>query len=167
MASTDSVAIDAIAANIIGYTPNEIETIRIGSAVGLGISDLKKIHLKGDFKKPTSQTFLLPRPGEDIYKYNDKLNIYCDNACEKCRRSLANAVYCFYNENHDVDHNKMKKLNIITGKSYKGNIEKVLNLIFGNCAKEYSESGLYIAGCPPLTGQAKEALKNLYRSNGK
>jgi coenzyme F420-reducing hydrogenase gamma subunit len=52
----------------------------------------------------------------------------------------------------------MKKLKIFSGK-----VEKGLNLILGNCAKEYSELDLFIGGCPPLTGQAKNALNNLYK----
>jgi len=162
LASTDPVAIDAIAADIVGYIPDEIDTIRIGNLTGIGISDLKKIYFKGDFKKNTSQKYHHPKSGDDIYRYQDKLNIYCENACEKCRRSLANAIYCFYNENCNLDLDRIKKLNIITGSADLRNIKKGSNLIFGNCSKKYSELGLYIAGCPPLTGQAKNALKKLY-----
>lgn len=163
LASTDSVAIDAIAADIMGYKPNEIDTIRIANDEGLGVSDLNLISLQGDLEKDINKKFLLPKSGEYIYQYHDKMNIYCKSACDKCRRSLANAIYCFYNENKNVDIYKIKKIKIITGKSYKGNLKKGLNLIFGNCAKEYSDAGLFIAGCPPLTGHAKNALLDLYK----
>lgn len=63
IASTDGVALDAVASSIIGYEPMAIPTIRYAEERGLGTADLGRIKILGeqikdvavpDFKKPYS-----------------------------------------------------------------------------------------------------------------
>lgn len=63
IASTDGVALDAVASTIIGYEPMSIPTIRYARERGLGEGELNKIRVLGariqevaipDFKKPSS-----------------------------------------------------------------------------------------------------------------
>jgi len=48
LAATDSVAIDAIAARLMGYDPMSIPFLRMAHERGLGIADAKEIELVGD-----------------------------------------------------------------------------------------------------------------------
>ena len=48
LASGDSVAIDAIAAKMMGFDPMSIPYIRMATDMGLGCGDLKKIHVLGE-----------------------------------------------------------------------------------------------------------------------
>jgi uncharacterized protein (DUF362 family) len=48
LASADSVAIDAIAAKLMGYNPMEIPFLRMAHERGLGVADVKDIELVGD-----------------------------------------------------------------------------------------------------------------------
>lgn len=48
LAATDSVAIDAIAARLMGFDPMSIPFLRMAHERGLGIADLKDIELVGD-----------------------------------------------------------------------------------------------------------------------
>lgn len=61
LASADCVALDAVAAEIMGYAPGDIETTTAAAARGLGVGDLKDIRVAGcpleavrlkDFRKP-------------------------------------------------------------------------------------------------------------------
>lgn len=71
MASTDAVAMDAVASSIMGFKPGQIPTTRIASERGLGVSDLKRIEILGeklseakprDFKRPSNKFWkLTPR----------------------------------------------------------------------------------------------------------
>jgi len=47
LASSDSVAIDAVAAKIMGFDPMKIGYIRIAHEDGLGVGDIKEINIKG------------------------------------------------------------------------------------------------------------------------
>ena len=47
LAGSDSVAIDAVAAKIMGFDPMKIEYIRLAHEDGLGVGDIKEIDIKG------------------------------------------------------------------------------------------------------------------------
>ncbi|MEE9558188.1 MAG: DUF362 domain-containing protein [Candidatus Brocadiales bacterium] len=106
MASTNGVAIDAVASSIIGYDPLSIPTIRYGQERGLGTADLNKINVKGerisdvaipDFKKPgnIAQDFALNYlPGFIFAKLFDVScesysTVYEPN-CTKCYACIKN-----------------------------------------------------------------------------
>ena len=48
LASADTVALDAVAAEIMGYGAGEIEATRLAAAQGLGIRDLARIEVIGE-----------------------------------------------------------------------------------------------------------------------
>ncbi len=48
LASFDSVAVDAVAAKIMGFEPLKIDYLRIAHEMGLGIADLEKIKVVGE-----------------------------------------------------------------------------------------------------------------------
>jgi len=47
LASSDSVAIDAVAAKIMGFDPMKIDYIRLAHEDGLGVGDIREINIKG------------------------------------------------------------------------------------------------------------------------
>lgn len=47
LASSDPVAIDSIAAKIMGFDPNKIEHLQLCAQKGIGVADLKSIKIKG------------------------------------------------------------------------------------------------------------------------
>jgi len=51
LASSDQVAIDAIAAKLMGFNPLEIKYIRLAHELGLGCGDPQKINIVGDAHK--------------------------------------------------------------------------------------------------------------------
>ncbi len=48
LASADMIAIDAVASKLMGFNPMDIEKIRLGHELGLGVGDLKDIEIVGD-----------------------------------------------------------------------------------------------------------------------
>jgi hypothetical protein len=48
IAGADSVAVDAVAAKLMGFEPMEIPYLRMATERGLGMADLKEIELAGD-----------------------------------------------------------------------------------------------------------------------
>lgn len=159
MASTDPVALDTIAAKIIGYQAEDINSVVLAAKAGLGEMDINKIKIDGELKK---YDFDLPKPANYGDEYKASLGIYSDNACDRCKRALVNGIFAFYQENN-VDHPELlKKINLIAGKSYPGELREGFNIIYGNCAKIYFGKGVFEPGCPPLTGAVKKRMKELY-----
>jgi len=159
MASTDPVALDAVAAKIIGYQPEDINPVVLAANAGLGEMDLNKVNIDGEL---IEYNFDLPKAADYEEEYKDLLNIYSDNACERCRRALVNGIFAFYQENEIEDPEFFKEINLITGKSFSGELEGKYNLIYGNCAKGYFGKGIFEPGCPPLTGAVKKRIKEFY-----
>jgi uncharacterized protein (DUF362 family) len=60
MAGEDAVAIDAVAARIIGFPPGFIDTTRIAAAMGLGEGNVEKIVRIGDAAEERIEDFELP-----------------------------------------------------------------------------------------------------------
>jgi hypothetical protein len=48
IAGTDPVAVDAVAASILGFEPMEVAVIRAAHELGVGIADLSRIQVVGD-----------------------------------------------------------------------------------------------------------------------
>jgi len=60
MAGDDAVAIDAVAASIIGFEEGMIDTTRIASSLNLGIGELERIDIVGEKPEVRDGSFSLP-----------------------------------------------------------------------------------------------------------
>ena len=61
LASTDGVALDAIACTLIGFDPLKIDTTRIANEMGVGIGDMNNIDIIGmPLAEAAPQNFILP-----------------------------------------------------------------------------------------------------------
>ncbi|MBI4007956.1 MAG: DUF362 domain-containing protein, partial [Planctomycetes bacterium] len=106
LASTDGVALDAVASSIVGFNPMEVPIIRFAHERGLGTADLTEISVFGeaienvsvpDFKKPSSSSqdfatkyvpnFLLSRMFH--HSCTTVSTIYQPN-CTKCYECITN-----------------------------------------------------------------------------
>ena len=60
VAGADSVAVDAVAAGIVGFREGDVDTTRIAAERGLGEDDLGRIEVKGDGADVAARDFKLP-----------------------------------------------------------------------------------------------------------
>ncbi len=65
LASSDQVAIDAVAAKMMGYNPLDLKYIRIAHEKGLGCGDPSEIEIVGD-KKAAQQNWNFTNPKEEL-----------------------------------------------------------------------------------------------------
>ena len=65
LASSDQVAIDAVAAKMMGYNPLDLKYIRIAHEKGLGCGDPSEIEIVGD-KKAAQQNWNFTNPAEEL-----------------------------------------------------------------------------------------------------
>ena len=104
MASTDAVALDAVAGSAMGIDPEEVDTTRIAGEVGLGEADLAGIEVVGESIAAVRRPFARP----DIELSETKfpgLRLYAGDYCRSCsyyiRRGLDRLKQeCLLDEGH-------------------------------------------------------------------
>jgi uncharacterized protein (DUF362 family) len=67
LASADQVAIDAVAARLMGFDPMSIEYIRVAHQDGLGIGDVRDIEIRGDDVSNESWGFTVGNNGVSLF----------------------------------------------------------------------------------------------------
>ncbi|HHT9119056.1 MAG TPA: DUF362 domain-containing protein [Candidatus Hypogeohydataceae bacterium YC41] len=106
IASTDGVALDAVASTIIGFEPMAIPTIKYAHERGLGTGELKKINVLGaeiqevavpDFKKPSSaaQDFAMKYLPDAVFAKFFDVSTSCTSSvyernCTRCYACVKN-----------------------------------------------------------------------------
>jgi len=169
IASTDMVAVDAVAAYIMGFDPQEIRLIVLAHKRGLGEMDLKKIEIIGENPDALRRRF------NTLWAESDWIDEYFefirDTACDACE----NAVRCgltaikalegvdFIKEVVD----RYGKPVIVIGPREKPIEGRKIVFYLGNCTARWMDEGFYHPGCPPLANQIRvfvsEVLKGILR----
>lgn len=148
----DPVLIDAYAASLLGYSPEEIEYISIAEGIGAGSADLASarileydIGLKKETElKPSNRVKQLTR------------NVIAKEACSACYGGLIHAL-------QRLDDNGRLKLlpgPIHIGQGFRG--QTVEGLGIGQCSRGFA---CHVAGCPPTAKRIVEFLEeNIVRN---
>lgn len=146
ISSSDTVAVDTVAAAVMGINPEEIEYIKLASGQGLGCADLSQIEVRGrkidEVRRPFKRVTL------EASEYLKKgITIYEKGACSGCKHTIEHLVV---NLERKGKLNLLKSYTIMFGQTvtppigYKGKLIK-----FGSCTKKYKGRDDYIPGCPP------------------
>lgn len=147
LASTDTLAVDRVGMEIMGFGLDEVEYIKLAGEQGLGCTDLSRITVVGadlaQVKRPFER---LSFDREILTKMGIKL-MDCD-ACSGCN----NAIHAyFYNLFLKGDLEKLGDCTILYGQNPdlpEENTGKVIRM--GICTRNMSiNKGLYVPGCPP------------------
>lgn len=96
LSSTDCVALDAVASEVMGFSHNDILTTRIAHSRGLGIGVLDRIEVSGerindvrlDFKKSKYLYYKLPTfLGKFMFKYAENISKVeiSEDDCKRCK----------------------------------------------------------------------------------
>jgi uncharacterized protein (DUF362 family) len=73
IAGTDAVAVDAVAAAIMGFDPLQVGYLRYAQAAGLGVADLAAIAVLGDPIAAVRRR-LVPHSNHAVQRYWDRLS---------------------------------------------------------------------------------------------
>ena len=73
LASRDPLAADAVAAQLIGLNPDDLEYLELGQAVGLGVADPDRIDIRGDAVSRVGRRFEKLRNAPDRYGQTPKV----------------------------------------------------------------------------------------------
>lgn len=134
----DVVAVDAVGARILGYSPHEVDHIRRAGEAGLGSSDLSSIAVLGSIERFQERYPYLPdiRIPPDINMVYGK-----ERACyQGCRGNTEIAIHMFAN-----DYNGKGGFNVVMGKGIdKSGLDNLEGpfLVVGPCAVSETEEFL-------------------------
>jgi uncharacterized protein (DUF362 family) len=100
LAGTDTVAVDSVAAAVMGFEPMEIPAIRCAGTEGLGEIDLKKIDVLGNSIDSVMKHFKRPN-GDPIGMYAG-LTCCMQQTCPGCFVNVRGALDSFANSGIDM-----------------------------------------------------------------
>lgn len=146
---TDPVLIDSYAAQLIGYSKEDIEYICIAEELGVGSTDLYEAKI---LELNDGKVGIDMEQGRIKLEYLSKY-IYDDNACSACYGSLMHALERI-REKGLLDSMTNK---IYIGQGYKG--QEVKGIGIGSCTRN---AKVYLRGCPP---SAKDMVDFLIEKN--
>lgn len=143
IASSDIVAVDAVGCALMGIDPEEVRTVILGAADGLGESDLTRMDIIGEDIKRLK--FKVKLPQEQLRETFPLLEIIgAERACSGCLIPLFSALSLLQEQGIKID----KPLAILLGEAPQLPISKTW-LVVGDCAQvEARSQGNRVGGCP-------------------
>jgi len=156
MASRDVYSLDVVGAQVMGFTPSEIEYLKLASEQGLVNLEGKGIEVVGEPVKKIAKTF--KRPPMDLAP-QEGITIIEKGACSACRGTIRSVFYDLEKMGRMKD---VRDLTIVVGPL--AELPKDLDrtpLIMGTCLKSKEKEGCYVIGCPPNNDQMVGAIKQL------
>ncbi len=137
LASTDTVALDAVCCHLMGIEPDEVMTLRFAQRTGLGETDINKIAVVGENLKEHKRRF--ERPFEAIAREYPDMTILNKGACSGCNMNFLSALRKVNSDElmfHEIvmGHDKPQTINALT---------------IGVCTSSFRQEYPYLPGCPP------------------
>jgi len=162
MVGDNALAVDMVAAKIMGFGPEEVSYLNEAQSRGLGPESLSEICISGNKKEVLEQGIDFVPAAVDYKKLHSGIRIEDKQICTYCRRAAASGLEAARNsqgfkepENLLIAHGPIEKLEIRPDEDV---------LLVGNCTKPHCLLGrTHIPGCPPLAGQVRSALLEMKR----
>lgn len=146
IAALDPVLIDSYEASAMGYSPDEIDYIRLGHELGIGSNDVEHANmvvLEHDYTPVKSTS------SRKVKKLAEAVN--AKDACSAC---YANLIQALARLDDQGKLSYFKKHPICIGQGYKGQTGDGVGS--GICTKGFRR---YVVGCPPTTAEILKTLR--------
>ena len=134
---TDTVAVDAVAASVLGYNPEEVRHLKLASEQGLGVVDLEQIKIEGRLPPVTERI-----PWEFKTHFPESIQFIKgkDGACyEGCLGHAEQVLELVVNDGSSPEKLSGRPLTIVTGRNfYQEQLENLQEpvMVLGKCACE-------------------------------
>lgn len=142
LAGTDIVAVDAVTASLMGFNPQEIRTIMLGSEAGLGEMDITKIDITGDDIRDLAMSF--EQPLEFLRRAFPLLTLRAQAACSGCLIPL----FASLRRLEDLGIRPAAAVTIAVGRQTENSGTDV-SFCIGRCAKIIADERRWLQSCPP------------------
>ena len=156
IASTDMVAADALGCSLMGIDPQQVRTITLGAAAGLGESDLSRMDIVGEELK--GLRFKIRLPQELLRESFPLVEIVgAEKACSGCLIPLLSGLSVLREQGVGLN----SPLAIGIGQEPKIPRDRP-HLLLGDCAGAGEGDGFsHIRGCPPKREDLLDILDRL------
>lgn len=153
----DPVLVDTYAAQLLGYSPEDIPYIPMAQELGVGSTDLTKAQIVEHNKAEAS---FIHRPIAN--RLTDRLARYIDarSACSACYGSLVHALIRFEDSHGPLPSD----LRIAIGQGFRDNPKSQAELGVGTCTKTMNR---HVPGCPPTASDILSALEDFAGTLGR
>ncbi|MBD3196260.1 MAG: DUF362 domain-containing protein [Candidatus Lokiarchaeota archaeon] len=151
IAGNNPLAVDTTSCYLIGQNPKEIEHLSLLNRRNVGPIDINEIDITNrEYLETKKLDFVKPDLNLNVYP---TLNIYkgttCKSGCQPFLRSILDSY------GRSLGWKIFDNFTIITGENVKitddqlKKLKKKRTIVYGDCAKEFSEYGAFFQGCPP------------------
>jgi uncharacterized protein (DUF362 family) len=146
MAGTDTVAVDTIAARVMGIDPAEVLSLCLAQGMGLGVWDEKEIKVLGNPIQEVRRPFV--RACAPLEMDVEKVRFLNGQACNACPNGLRIALGRL--QAAGISLEKLPKMEISVGPEARlSGSADCIQIPIGNCQKQYKNLPNYVPGCPP------------------
>jgi len=158
MGGTDAVAVDTVAARIMGLDPSEVLSLCLAQGMGYGVWDEREIKVLGNSVEGVRRPF--KRACAPLELDLEKICFIKGEACNGCPNALRIALDRL--KDAGVDLKKLPKLEISMGsKARLSESKDSVMLPIGNCQKQYRHLPNHVPGCPPPTFLVADQLREI------
>jgi uncharacterized protein (DUF362 family) len=159
MAGTDAVAVDTVAARVMGIDPDEVLALCLAQGMGYGVWDEKDIEILGNSIAEVRRPFA--RACAPLQLEAEKIRFLDGEACNACRNGLRIAIERIKAAGIPLDNLPRIEISIGSQARLSGSPE-CIEFPIGNCQRQYKHLPNYIPGCPPqaflVTDQIREIM---------
>jgi len=156
MASTDVYGLDVVGAWVMGFSPEEVEYLKLASEQGLVSLDGSGIEVVGEPVSAVARSF--KRPPMDLAPM-EGVTIIEKGACSACRGTIRSVFFDLEQMGRLAE---VRDLVIVVGPQAElpeGLQQKPL--IMGTCLGRLAGEGRYVLGCPPNNDKMIEAVHHI------
>jgi len=163
LSGKDPVAVDSVAAKIIGINPELILHIKWAAEKGVGVMDPKMIKIRGKTIEEVSRKFKTHL--EQLSEELPTIKVINENACTGCISKLSYILSEYLTQCKKRGFKPNKKIRVFLGKNVKeirtNNYENIV--IIGDCLKNFFYKGHYIPGCPVRISDCKKIFSEIFK----
>jgi uncharacterized protein (DUF362 family) len=154
MAGKDVYSLDVVGARVMGFSPDEIDYLKLAAELGLVSLDGEGIEVVGEPVSAVSHRF--KRPPMELSP-QEGVTIIEKGACSACRGTIRSV---FYDLKQMGKIGEIRDLVILVGPQ--AELPKDLKrtpLIMGVCLQHLKDMGRYVVGCPPNNDKMIKAIR--------
>ena len=165
IAGVDPVAVDAVAATVMGHDPEKTGHIKIASELGLGEINIKNIEIRGIPLEKAEHPFepaqmgshnlvnMMGLKGIRYFGWTPEAN---GSECSGCQNSVLNALAALKTDTSTLQ----RPLDIVIGPREIPDEIEDNTLLCGDCQAKNKSRGSWVPGCPPN-------VRNIYMAIGR
>jgi uncharacterized protein (DUF362 family) len=154
LVGNNALSTDAVAARLMGLSPEVIPHLRLTAERGLGEIDLQRISV--DPKNYSKWVVPFEPPPSKLSIPFPNVMVHDEGSCSACLSTLLVFLQDYHSRLTDY---RLEDENIHIGIGKHLNACPKGTILIGNCTSKMKSKGKFIQGCPPVASQILNSLK--------